>query len=900
MTSIPEFQKALKKNTTTLGARWVKADFHVHYPGSSDYEYKELDAVERLGKELDTENYRFVVILKHQEFPTRAELYELGKYCPKTILIPGAEINVFVEAMFMKVSKDHYFHCVLAVNPDSDGDYGYILHLAQDKFSYKSGDYPSGFHSSILDLGKFFRDQGALFLPAHLHQAKGPHKSKSIDDIYDDDAFLSFIEDGAFSALEVRQRSTAAFFAGGRQTENGRAIPKAVCVQSSDAHSYMHIKERQRCSWIQVERPTFSEFEASLVFPHRLSLDQPSEPKQRILGLHIIGAFFPELWISFNPCMNSLIGCKGTGKTSVLECLRFLFGTAVPKERFEGVARHIEHILGPSGIVECLVQREDEKRFVLSRRADSPQRLNVTSEGGLSQDATKMETYFDVSILGWHEIEAVADDASARIQLIDGIKGAQIIRQHYSAIEKYIQQARDDLPVLQQRLRRLDEALKELWELRRKRETLTKLEKAELVALQNQYEWYLKAEEKLRGHSKRLQKHRKNVINLLPFDLGGSLIEDLGSPIPPEVQPGIDRATNALIELAKSDTEQKRGSGVNATIESAIGEVVQHFTVFRDEVYNPKVQQLPPEERDILTRQIQILEETRSLPQMEEDCNSLHSEVVKLASVIEAICTNVCKERDEICLIREKVIAELNEDLDSVHLTFQRCGNKLRLDLYRSKYAKESGEFINFLQGYGRSESYENFREVFRSLRDMDVDAKAWEVNEVMWDVKFVEFLDIVDDDDVEISLEVGSAGFVPIQNLSAGQRCTAVFPLLLRNARGPLVIDQPEDNLDNRHIADTISVDLLNRKLRQQYILTSHNANLVVLTDANLIFHMDSDGQRGWIETAGFLACPESDIRGPVLEVLDGGEAALEARRRKYGSVDTTKRSGDYVSIKS
>jgi hypothetical protein len=62
-----------------------------------------------------------------------------------------------------------------------------------------------------------------------------------------------------------------------------------------------------------------------------------------------------------------------------------------------------------------------------------------------------METYFDVSILGWHEIEAVADDASARIKLIDGIKGTQIIRQHYSAIEKYIQRARDDLPLLQQR-----------------------------------------------------------------------------------------------------------------------------------------------------------------------------------------------------------------------------------------------------------------------------------------------------------------------------------------------------------------------------------------------------------------------------------------------------------------
>jgi len=141
----------------------------------------------------------------------------------------------------------------------------------------------------------------------------------------------------------------------------------------------------------------------------------------------------------------------------------------------------------------------------------------------------------------------------------------------------------------------------------------------------------------------------------------------------------------------------------------------------------------------------------------------------------------------------------------------------------------------------------------------------------------------------VEIALQVGTAGFVSIQNLSAGQRCTAVFPLLLRNARGPLIIDQPEDNLDNRHIADSIAPDLLFRKSEQQYITTSHNANLVVLTDADLILHVHSDGRRGWIESAGFLACPQSQIKRAVLDILDGGEAALEARRRKYGYANVT-----------
>ena len=97
-------------------------------------------------------------------------------------------------------------------------------------------------------------------------------------------------------------------------------------------------------------------------------------------------------------------------------------------------------------------------------------------------------------------------------------------------------------------------------------------------------------------------------------------------------------------------------------------------------------------------------------------------------------------------------------------------------------------------------------------------------------------------------------------------------------------MIDQPEDNLDNRYIADNIGPDLLRKKEEQQYLVTSHNANLVVLTDADLIVHVDSDGTLAAFPAAGFLAWERSSIKESVLGVLDGGEAALLARQRKYG----------------
>ena len=71
----------------------------------------------------------------------------------------------------------------------------------------------------------------------------------------------------------------------------------------------------------------------------------------------------------------------------------------------------------------------------------------------------------------------------------------------------------------------------------------------------------------------------------------------------------------------------------------------------------------------------------------------------------------------------------------------------------------------------------------------------------------------------------------------------------------------------------------------RGQYLVTSHNANLVVLTDADLIAHVDADGTRASFSAVGFLSCSTSTVRDAVLNVLDGGDAALSARQRKYGT---------------
>jgi hypothetical protein len=153
---------------------------------------------------------------------------------------------------------------------------------------------------------------------------------------------------------------------------------------------------------------------------------------------------------------------------------------------------------------------------------------------------------------------------------------------------------------------------------------------------------------------------------------------------------------------------------------------------------------------------------------------------------------------------------------------------------------------------------------------------------------EFAGYLGAFEGDDLQISFAVGKDGeeFSPIDQLSAGQRCTAVFPLLLKLREGPLIVDQPEDNLDNRHIADTIAPSLLNDKAERQIAFTSHNANLVVLTDSEEIIMFEASGSKGDVHARGFLCTSESAITPEVIAILDGGRRALELRYQKYGFI--------------
>jgi DNA repair exonuclease SbcCD ATPase subunit len=148
--------------------------------------------------------------------------------------------------------------------------------------------------------------------------------------------------------------------------------------------------------------------------------------------------------------------------------------------------------------------------------------------------------------------------------------------------------------------------------------------------------------------------------------------------------------------------------------------------------------------------------------------------------------------------------------------------------------------------------------------------------------VRKLEEVDTPDNIDVQIDLAAsGAPDWRPIAELSPGQRATALLALALASGQGPLVIDQPEDDLDNRFIFEQV-VKLLAKVCEgRQVIVATHNANIPILGDAELVVAFDATADRATVLASGGLEDPK--VAAVAREILEGGDEAFKARQRRY-----------------
>lgn len=298
-------------------------------------------------------------------------------------------------------------------------------------------------------------------------------------------------------------------------------------------------------------------------------------------------------------------------------------------------------------------------------------------------------------------------------------------------------------------------------------------------------------------------------------------------------------------------------------------------------------------EKEKLRNLQQLSERRRSITQEGNDTKSqLHAEYAILAGLYQTYTEELSKPKyhpaGEISISAS--ISLNTEKFERFTGCFDRRGN---MNALLGELVNAKGEYIFDVSGHAKTIAgvHDRFKSsagnpsVRKGIEDSDILGYLFD------DCFLIDFSVHYRNDDI-IQMSPGKRGLVLLNLI-----------LHLSNSQHPILIDQPEDNLDNRTIYSQLNDFVRLRKADRQIIMVTHNANLVVGTDAECVIVSNQSGQRSGIENneyrfeyfTGSLECSfasqgnsgrlnDLGIREHVCEILEGGIQAFKERERKYG----------------
>ena len=596
--------------------------------------------------------------------------------------------------------------------------------------------------------------------------------------------------------------------------------------------------------------------------------------------VEVVGGFLHDLDIEFVPGLNVIIGPRGAGKTSVLELLRYAFDVrAITPEAESRARQHALDVL-VDGMVSAVVANDDHGTTTVSRDAHS------------SSMAAAPPTGLRPLIVSQREIEDIGLNAMSRLQILDGLVGADDVGEEARLLDRIANVTRD----IDRLLETIDTLSSRSLELAPVVADLVQVEE-EASALGATSVQISEAQQKLQGLSNRLEEisaasaateaslHLVKVLadRVAAADEHAAAISGLGDTDP--VQPHIVRAAR-LLEEAKAEIAVgvRLLEGRFGSEESSVAEVRREL---RDETQ--KLEALQTGAGDLARRLTRLREQEAERRQADERAAVVRAEL----SVLQASRDDVLDQLDELRarrFERRKSAVELVGQLFNGEIDVRLTKNGLFREYETALATALEGSGLQYKALARQLASRLSPRELVEAVEASD-SAKIAELGQITAERAdrlvghlrangTTGILTAPLEDAVDYALLDGQQ-YKTTSELSTGQRCTVVLPLLLAQQARLTILDQPEDHLDNAFIVDTLVRAVLARQAGAQLIIATHNANIPVLGEADQVIVMGSDGRQGGVEHRGPLEKPE--IVQAVTSIMEGGAEAFQRRARFY-----------------
>ena len=612
------------------------------------------------------------------------------------------------------------------------------------------------------------------------------------------------------------------------------------------------------------------------------------------------GGFLDGVTIHLNPNLNVLIGGRGTGKSTVVESIRSALGLEPigdeARKAHDGIVRHVLRN-GTKISLLVRVQRPAVHEYRIERTIPNPPLVRKMSGELLRR--MPADILPRVEAYGQHEISELARDPDKRIRLLDRfVANDDSLARRKASVGRDLAKNRGALCEARAEIESIEESLAALPRLE---ETLERFQEVGLEERLREQSLLVREERVLDSLPQRLAPFREALSILrreLPIDL--AFLSDRAL----EELPGRDILSQATTAFTGLETEMEsiadsleraltradRGADKVRTVWDVRRQQVQaeYERILRDlqksrvdgEEFirlRRQIEELRPlQERLTLLRRLQAEHDNqrRALLAEWEDVKAAEFRALdeaarkvsgQLRNRVQVEVAGAANREPLFNLLRDEIGGRMSE-------AFERLRASPELSLTQFVDACRSGT--------------ETLRQTYGITPGQAERLAAAEAELLMR----IEELELPPKTAISLNtaLEGEPPDWQPLEDLSTGQKATAVLLLLLLESGTPLIVDQPEDDLDNRFITEGIVPRMREEKQRRQFIFSTHNANIPVLGDAELIVGLSAAGEaasgRARVASEHTGSIDSRPVRELVEEILEGGREAFETRRRKYG----------------
>lgn len=862
------------------GSTWLRTDFHLHTKADKEFIYQgeENSFVSDYVHQLSQKGIGVAAITNHNKFDYN-EYKALAKKARKQeiYVLPGVELSVNDGA--------NGIHCLVIFNPlewlENSTDYinQFITQTFAGKHNYENenGRSNDNLIETIKKLNAFEKDY--FIIMAHIEQRSG---------------FYNELDGGRIQELGKNPlfRKTVLGF---QKVRTRDIIDKLnlwldndlpVFVEGSDAKKIEDIGKGNSVN--SITQKTFLKigafnFEAIKYALLDQKYRQANETKEPINGyiksISFKGGKLDGSTLHLNHSMNNLIGIRGSGKSSILEAIRYSLDIDLTRNQnvdFEYKTNLVNALLGSGGKITSVLVDDQGKEYIAEKILGD--RTNIYKDGelqlGLKPNAiVKKPIYF-----GQKDLSQIGDSLSTEY-LISKLIGDRLLNK-----KREVEEKNQEVLRLISELKKIDSKVARKADIEAKQAELKiKIQ----VFKDNEIDKKLEKQisfDKDSNFIKRLEKFEQKVIDGLNDYVGEyeDSFQSFKAYSSKENSLDIDKlkqhflAFESIFLEAKTISSrlftenlelEKLHKGFNVRYE----ELKEEFSKIKREINLPNIQ---ADDYVKYTKELDLSKAQLSeLDKLSKKKKELETQLKQTLISLQKLWHN------EFEIVQEE-IKKVNDDQDSIKIAVEFKGNKQDFESYLKENLRGSN-----LRGNNIQAIIDNYSDLISVYEDLNQPNNT--ISTSLSDVQLHTFKEYFNSNiEAFLTYRIPDKFEIIYRNRSLnehslGQRASALIIFLLTLRESDLIIiDQPEDDLDNQTIYNDVIKELKELKNTSQFIFATHNPNIPVLGDCEQIVSCRYDSN---IIKPNLGSIDDETIRKEIVNIMEGGKEAFNNRKRIY-----------------